>query len=291
MSKDPKSRSRRLFILLVFFAFIAGGLAFISEGPGRELLEDRGVHLPWQPLFASSPYNGEMNSMVYGGIPKGPSRRKIRKNRAFALAWDEEWKSPLWVAYRLPALVRKRSPGEPGEIEEDGRVKGGPSEKDFGGKGYAPCRLAPHRAIHSRFGEDAGADTALSSNILPQKIKLHDGPWSVLEEKISGGEGWAEKAQDLWVIAGPVFDMNLKALESGVEIPDAFYKIIVHISESGGNARVLAFMMANVDKATELPYYLVSVDEIEEVTGLDFFPELDDETENALESEKPKSLW
>lgn len=103
---------------------------------------------------------------------------------------------------------------------------------------------------------------------------------------------WAEKYKEIWIITGPVYDDEKECLACGVEIPDEFYKIVLDVEEQTGKPRAVGFIMPNEKKVKEpLTTYLVSVDEVEKKTGLDFFSKLDDEVESQLESKKASSLW
>lgn len=74
-------------------------------------------------------------------------------------------------------------------------------------------------------------------------------------------------------------------------MPHAFFKIVIR--EHSGKLSVLAFLYPH--KAISGPYrhtnYLVSVDKIEELTGLDFLTLLPDDTENKLEKQVQEKLW
>ena len=76
---------------------------------------------------------------------------------------------------------------------------------------------------------------------------------------------------------------TLKALLTGfVEVPVAFYKIVV---VPGEQPKALAFLMPQTVQGNEpLDRFLVSIDEIEARTGLNFFPLLPDNIEDMLES-------
>ena len=78
-----------------------------------------------------------------------------------------------------------------------------------------------------------------------------------------------------------------------VGIPDAFFKIVVR--EGDGQVVVLAFIYPNQDNGDHGGYehsaYLTSVDQIEELTGLDFLAVLDDELEEALEKSGAVEIW
>ena len=77
------------------------------------------------------------------------------------------------------------------------------------------------------------------ANIVPQKPDLNRRIWRMLEERVA--KKYAIDFEEVWIITGPVYDENREALKSGVEIPDAFFKIIV--DEVSGNPRVLAFVI------------------------------------------------
>ena len=65
------------------------------------------------------------------------------------------------------------------------------------------------------------------------------------------------------------------------------------IREDRGPLKVLAFLYPH--KAIARPYrhanYLVSVDKIESMTGLDFLTSLPDDTEDKLEKQVPVKVW
>lgn len=126
------------------------------------------------------------------------------------------------------------------------------------------------------------------SNICPQKGRLNQGAWRLLEERIA--KDYAAKLEEVWVVTGPIFDADRRWLpHTAIEIPDAFYKIV--LDEENGAPRVLAFILDQRDTAKDFERYLTTVDTIELRTGLDFFSELPDDREAALESSRAPALW
>lgn len=96
--------------------------------------------------------------------------------------------------------------------------------------------------------------------------------------------------EKIWIITGPVYDEHKETIKSGVEIPDAFFKIIV--DEVSGNPRVLAFVIdQDVTGSERFSKFLASVDFIEGETGLDFLPGLEDVLEDEIEAKKVSSVW
>ena len=101
---------------------------------------------------------------------------------------------------------------------------------------------------------------------------------------------YANNLEEVWVVTGPIYDEDIEKLNSEVEIPDAFYKIIV--DEINAEPRMLGFIIPQDVKGNEpLETFLVSVDEIERQSGMDFFWKLNDEFENKIEKQMPKKLW
>jgi endonuclease G len=132
-------------------------------------------------------------------------------------------------------------------------------------------------------------ETFLMTNMAPQKPELNREIWADLERKIS--LEYSKNMDGVWVITGPVFSREPRRLKSGVAIPDYFYKIV--IDQVDGTAwRTLSFLMPQSPRSNETPeYYLVSIDRIEYLTGLDFFSEMPDEYEAQVEAWTAKKLW
>jgi endonuclease G len=234
------------------------------------------------------------HAAVFAGLPAGGDL-KVLPNEAFVVGYDEARKDPAWVAYRLagPAIFvgYTRLSGFTVDTRTAARVR----HDDYTNTGYTRGHMAPSNAIYSRYGRAAQRETYAMSNVCPQIGELNSGRWQQLEALVAGRRpsdpSWAEEYGEVWVIAGPVFDADRTFLPAGVEIPDAFYKIVLDVDERSGRPRVLAFIMPNSAAAGELEAYLVSVDEIESRTGLDFFSQLDDELETELERVPAERLW
>lgn len=125
-------------------------------------------------------------------------------------------------------------------------------------------------------------------NIVPQTRELNQIRWRALEEKEAND--FAVRLERVWVVTGPVFDQRIERLASGVEIPDAFYRII--LDEENGQPRVLAFLAPQTVTGNErLSQLLTSVREVERQTGLDFFPELPKVVQKRIEAVGSQRLW
>lgn len=122
-------------------------------------------------------------------------------------------------------------------------------------------------ANHMDYSEVAIRQTNYMTNILPQAANMNRGAW-LQTEKIT--ECYRDIAE-LLVIGGVIWGNNEADdyfLQShGVRTPDAFWKVIIR--GTGQDERVIAWIVPNSQDATikRLDQYLVSVDDLEKMTG------------------------
>jgi len=101
---------------------------------------------------------------------------------------------------------------------------------------------------------------------------------------------FAVRLERVWVVTGPIFDAAPKRLRGGVDVPAAFYRII--LDEENGQLRALAFIAPQTATGQEpLTAFLASVREVETQTGLDFHPALSKEVQDRVETVRAKRLW
>lgn len=232
---------------------------------------------------------------VYAGFPvqgfKLFGRVKVLENRGYVVGYSESMRNPLWAAYRIfdvPDLQRRAVGPRKSTFTADRRTRSQVSHRDYTHSGYDRGHMAPNYGIASRYGREAQLETYLMSNIIPQNPNVNRHLWKDLEMSVA--KRYSRYFREVWVITGPVFQGEIKKLESGVPIPSAYYKIIA--DESGQELRTLAFLVEQrCPPYTRIRKRLVSVDEIEKLTGLDFFPDLSDALETELESKAATRLW
>lgn len=215
---------------------------------------------------------------------------RVFRNAHFMLGYSDIRGNPLWVTYQLQKPAKNAAHHKrPSSFKSDWRSINKVMSKDYKGSGYDRGHMAPNYAVSTLYGKQAQLNSFLMSNVVPQKPKLNQKLWQRLEEVEI--KYFTQLEGKLWVITGPVFDTDIQRLKDAwnVEIPDAFYKIYV-LDRGQCTPLVLAFLMPQNVKGNEpLNHYVVSIDKIEERTGLDFFHQLDDSIENKLEADiKPK---
>jgi len=237
------------------------------------------------------------DSMSFQGIPRAMQNTlqtytRIFRNSAYMVGYSDLKGNPLWVVYKLtPADENAPHLKRPDGFYADWRNLGLINSNDYTNSGYDRGHMAPNHAIALLYGKEAQYETFLMTNITPQKPSLNQKLWEHLEAMEL--DAFAPKFKTLWVYTGPLFDQKITRLKSSyfVEIPDAFYKIYVGIEECG-EIKSLAFILPQNAKANDrLEKYIVSIDEVERRSGFDFFHELDDTIEHALEKKIETKAW
>lgn len=131
-------------------------------------------------------------------------------------------------------------------------------------------------------------ETFFSTNMTPQDNGLNSNAWGLLEDKV---RGWARRSDTLYVVTGCVTKGSdryvLDADDKKVTVPTGYYKALLRLS--GGEYTGAAFWFDNVEnKASSIQKSMsMSIDELEEKVGVDFFVNLPDDQEKDVEAAKP----
>jgi endonuclease G len=207
----------------------------------------------------------------------------------FAIGWSASLRHPGWCAYHVtPRAVHQA--GERPKFRRDPSVPSAPRPGDYERSGYDRGHMAPNYAIVTRYGEAAQKQTFLMSNIAPQSPALNRSVWRNLEHRIA--DLWTARYGEIWVIVGALSSSGNRETVSGtdIDVPDAYYQIVV--AQEGMNVRAFAVLIEQtVPWRAYAVRHLISIDELEEMTGLDFLPDLPDFIHRPLESELPSRLW
>lgn len=136
------------------------------------------------------------------------------------------------------------------------------------------------------FNEQAIDETFFMSNMSPQVGAFNGGVWRELEECT---RDWARKFERLYIATGPVLDQTPigQIGFSKVTVPVSYYKVLYAPEQQ----RAIAFIMPNELSARPVMDYACSIDQVEKLTGLDFFPNLLKGLDEELEGSLDKDAW
>nr|WP_230153919.1 DNA/RNA non-specific endonuclease [Flavobacterium sp. CECT 9288] len=210
----------------------------------------------------------------------------IVKHNYYSLSYNEIYEQAEWVAYELKKDYIKNNNFKRPYFIEDAKVKTGSADwRNYKNSNYDKGHLCP--AGDMEFSMSAYNDTFLTSNIAPQDKKFNNGIWNRLEQKV---RYWAVKENGVYVVTGGVLNNSLKTIgKEKVAVPQYFYKILMN--RSGNRVKMIGFLMPNQPSDEPLYKFVVSVDAIEKLTGINFFPQLEDRLENQLEANKDYKDW
>ncbi|HEA30942.1 MAG TPA: DNA/RNA non-specific endonuclease [Leeuwenhoekiella sp.] len=211
---------------------------------------------------------------------------EIVYHKYYTLSYSEPDEQAEWVAYELTKEQLKGNSYKRPYFEIDPDVPTGAADwRNYKNSGYDRGHLCP--AGDRTFDKQAYLETFLTSNISPQKHDFNSGIWNRLEQKV---RYWADKYDGVYVTTGGVLnDRSTHIGEEEVTVPSQFYKIL--LDKRGEAYTMIGFLFPQVESKRGLQEFVVSVDEIEKLTGIDFFPELEDSIENKLEASSDYKNW
>lgn len=211
-------------------------------------------------------------------------------HKYYSLSYYEKYEIAEWVSYVLTKESLRISNVERAKrFKNDIKVKSRSAiYYDYSGSGYSRGHLAP--AGDMAFNDEAMQESFFMSNITPQKKAFNGGIWNELEQNV---RNWAWKSNTLYIATGPVLGKHsiIKQIgKNNVGVPKYFYKVLLDIEDP--ERKGIGFLIPNKLSTRHLREYVVTIDSIEKLTGINFFKDLlTDIEENKLESKSNISNW
>ena len=197
--------------------------------------------------------------------------------RNYSFGWSQKDRVALWVAYPLCKLYTSGSVGRTDEWALD-PLLGNDSAAPFGG--YAGNYARGHQvpSADRQCCYEANAQTFYGTNMTPQLNAHNEGIWSNLESKV---RNIANSSDTTYVVTGVIVSSSSKkekdSYGNSVTIPDAYFKVLLKYSKAStlGQWNAAAFYLEHRAYSGGISKeHSMSVDELEEMTGIDFFVNL-----------------
>lgn len=246
------------------------------------VIAETGVAAPPPDAADASPY----------GDPAGPWLHLV--NPGYEVGYDETEHVPRWAAYKVTRNDGAHGP-RPSGFRVDNRTASKVRSEVYTRSGYDRGHMAPNYAMAVCHGEEAQRASFLMSNVVPQLHGLNAGLWKDIELRIA--QRYSERYGVVWVVNGPVFSAGAPSRYIGpadtrVRVPDAFWMVVAR-RDAEGHLLTQAFIIPHREiwRDLDLSRHLVSIDEVERVSGLDLFPLLPAETQRALEASPAPRAW
>ena len=234
---------------------------------------------------ASAPVAGG-DELLSQDTPDGVPEQMLRR-AGYTASYNKATKLPNWVAWHLTA-DRTTGPAKRSgvDFQADMNVPAPRAEdSDYYGSGYDRGHMCP--AADNKYSEKAMEESFLFTNMCPQNGNLNRGDWNEMEQAC---RRWAKEYGGVYVVCGPIlYKGKHKTIgKNKVVVPEAFFKVVLR---TGENPKAIGFIYKNAEGNRPKGDYVNTVDEVERITGIDFFPELPDDVENKVEATADIADW
>lgn len=226
------------------------------------------------------------DKLVMQTSPKG-TPEQILKRTGYVASYNKTTLLPNWVAWHLTAERTEGSAKRSGvDFAEDTEVpEPRATDWDYYNSGYDRGHMCP--AADNKWSKKAMEESFLFTNMCPQNGNLNRGDWNEMEMAC---RKWAKKYGDLYIVCGPIlYKGKHKTIgKNKVVVPEAFFKVVLR---TGDNPQAIGFIYKNTSGNRPKDSYVNTVDEVERITGIDFFPSLPDDVEKNVEATADIANW
>jgi len=207
--------------------------------------------------------------------------------KSYLTSYNKQTLCPNWVGW---CLTREHADGPVDRFNAFHEDEDVPSPRatasDYKGSGWTRGHMCP--AGDNKWDHDAMFDTFSFINICPQNANLNNGMWNSFEMDC---RKWAKKYGEIYIVCGPIFyNKEQETIGSNkVSVPEAFFKVMLVLTPE---PKAFGFIAKNTDGQKKTDLYYNSIDQVERITGYDFFSALPDDIEEAVEAQEPQlDLW
>lgn len=236
------------------------------------------------------------------------SLNQILRRERYTVSYNRETLNPNWVAW---VLTRESAQGEVEKkiwFDDKGNAQGIVNFKPDMVKGtyivdaesetpspqFEDWDKMPDGMSHGHMCPAGDCKTSpvavtqsfLLTNMCVQARNLNSGSWNRLEMKC---RDLAKKYGRIYIVAGPIFKDGKVSVKMGnIAIPDAFFKVLLCMD---GSPKAIGFVYSNTNDKHNMDESACTVDDVELLTGIDFFPQLPDSIEHEVESKANLNEW
>lgn len=221
------------------------------------------------------------------GMPKCAADSEIVYHSAMIIGYNEKHEQANWVLHLVNKDIAEGVIGRTNDFRPDSLLKKGSADlEDYWESGYDRGHLAP--SADFRWSFKALSESYLYSNMSPQLPEFNREIWADVENV---ARRWAIANDEVYIVTGPILKKGLPTIgaTNKISIPEAYYKILLDYKEP--EVKGIAFLVPHKGMERNPTEFLVSIDSVEKITGIDFFPALPDDLENAIEATCQPDKW
>lgn len=218
-----------------------------------------------------------------------------KENITYSISFNAERQHSRWVAFTFDGSNRSKTVGRSDNFQPDPDFLGeyAMTSQQINKNGYQRGHLvASYDRVYSR---EANEQTFYMSNMSPQIGRFNTGIWNDLEYKINEeSRGWGcnpNFADTLYVVkGGTIAEGQYTSKGTCPTVPSYYFMALLRLKNKNYSGIAFCFEHKSYHSGTVASYAL-TIDELEEFTGIDFFCNLNDKLENAVESTISKDVW
>lgn len=270
-----------LFLLVASVALVVWGLVAMNRRDSSEQSPGQSG-TPVSEGRTAAP--GGLDLLDVGTPASMPSA--IKDYTGFRLSFNKDNHTPNWVAWELLGEETEGQHPRSNKFWTDSDIDGCATTDDYRNSGFDRGHLCP--AADQKWSPEAMYDCFSLANIAPQDGKLNSGAWNTLEKK---ERLWAQRDSAIVIIAGPIYtESDTRRIgTTGVRVPSAFFKVLA--APYADSPRGIAFVYPNTTAPGNMENYVMTIREVEALTGLDFLKELPDDVEETVETAASFRDW
>ena len=219
-------------------------------------------------------------------IPAPIDGEQILRRTAYTVSYNPATRCPNWVAWKLTADHADGDVKRTSRFYEDQEVPAPrATPADYKGSGWSRGHMCP--AGDNKWSWEAMQQTFALTNVCPQDAGLNSGLWNSLEMDC---RKWARKYGEVYIVCGPVYYNRRHETigDNQVVVPEAFFKVVLCLT---GKPKAIGVVVKNTSGKKKKDLYYNTVDDVERLTGFDFFPALPDALEQKIESRTNIHEW
>jgi len=280
-------------IIIIFFALIVVvAIAYLLHSTSTKTrAESNGLQQIRTENFDRHDSNKETlyQQSASSDHPEWPaieSNQTVVSHTGYSLVYDETHEQAIWVAYELTQEETANEIERSDHFSEDPEISSrSATHADYAKSGYDRGHLAP--ASDMGWSIQAMEESFYYSNMSPQHPSFNRGIWKKLETQV---RTWARDHERVYVVTGPVLSEGLPTIgPNEVSVPKYYYKVILDNHNTHANG--IGFILPNAPSKQPLSEFAVTIDSVEKVTGINFFPTIPSERIEPLESERCLNCW
>ena len=273
-------------IYVIGITIVLGAAAIVGYCSCQTGSNDEPNVTPTPPIaepVPTTPTAAELEEVV---IPEDVTNQMVDYH-GFTVGFNADAHNPNYVVWTLTA---EHTDGpynrDDVDFQEDPRVKGCAKLSDYKRSGYDRGHMAP--AADMKWSHQSMIDCHYLTNMCPQINSVNAGPWASLE---TACRKWAKKFGYVIIVSGPVLSDKITRTigDSKVLVPERFFKVV--LAPEAETPMGIGFIMPNSAFDGGYGSTVVTIDQVESITGFDFYSALPDDIEAAVESDAKLHYW